>query len=46
MKQTDRRDQIVEITLADAQELDEDVEIGDQIGIKIENPNCLISKAL
>ncbi|WP_127716419.1 transcription termination factor NusA [Halobacteriovorax sp. HLS] len=33
------RDTIVEITLADAQELDEDVEIGDQIGIKIENPN-------
>jgi N utilization substance protein A len=33
------RDQIVEITLADAQELDEEVEIGDQIGIKIENPN-------
>ena len=33
------RDQIVEITLGDAQELDEDVEIGDQIGIKIENPN-------
>lgn len=33
------RDTIVEITLADAKELDEDVEIGDQIGIKIENPN-------
>ncbi len=33
------RDSIVEITLIDAKELDEDVEIGDQIGIKIENPN-------
>ncbi|WP_417335192.1 transcription termination factor NusA [Halobacteriovorax marinus] len=33
------RDPIVEITLADAKELDEEVEIGDQIGIKIENPN-------
>uniref|UniRef100_UPI0035662834 NusA N-terminal domain-containing protein n=1 Tax=Halobacteriovorax sp. TaxID=2020862 RepID=UPI0035662834 len=33
------RDTIVEITLAEAKELDEDVEIGDQIGIKIENPN-------
>ena len=33
------RDTIVEITLIDAKELDEDVEIGDQIGIKIENPN-------
>lgn len=33
------RDSIVEISLKDAQELDEDVEIGDQIGIKIEDPN-------
>ena len=33
------RDTIIEITLSDAQALDEDVEIGDQIGIKIENPN-------
>ncbi|OUR94851.1 transcription termination factor NusA [Halobacteriovorax marinus] len=33
------RDTIVEINLVEAQELDEDVELGDQIGIKIENPN-------
>ena len=33
------RDSIIEINLADARELDEDVEIGDQLGIKIENPN-------
>ncbi|MFG1484126.1 transcription termination factor NusA [Halobacteriovorax sp. HFRX-2_2] len=33
------RDSIIEINLGDARELDEDVEIGDQLGIKIENPN-------
>ncbi len=33
------RDSIIEINLSDARELDEDVEIGDQLGIKIENPN-------
>lgn len=33
------RDPIVEIGLNDARELDEDVEVGDQLGIKIENPN-------
>jgi N utilization substance protein A len=33
------RDSIVEINLTDAKELDEDVEVGDQLGIKIENPN-------
>jgi transcription termination/antitermination protein NusA len=33
------KDPILEITLNDAQELDEDVEMGDQLGIKIENPN-------
>lgn len=33
------RDAIVEISLNDAKELDEDVEVGDQLGIKIENPN-------
>lgn len=33
------RDPIVEIGLKDARELDEDVEVGDQLGIKIENPN-------
>lgn len=33
------RDPIVEIKLGDAKELDEDVEVGDQLGIKIENPN-------
>lgn len=33
------RDPIIEINLGDAKELDEDVEIGDQLGIKIENPN-------
>lgn len=35
----DVRDPIVEIKLTDAKELDEDVEVGDQLGIKIENPN-------
>lgn len=35
----DVRDPIVEIRLAEAKELDEDVEVGDQLGIKIENPN-------
>ncbi len=33
------RDPIVEIKLTEAKELDEDVEVGDQLGIKIENPN-------
>ncbi|MDD0852706.1 transcription termination factor NusA [Halobacteriovorax sp. GB3] len=33
------RDSIVEINLEAARELDEEVEIGDQLGIKIENPN-------
>ena len=33
------RDNIVEIKLDDAKELDPDVEIGDQLGIRIENPN-------
>lgn len=33
------RDDILEIPLIKAKELDEDVEIGDQLGIKIENPN-------
>lgn len=35
----DVRDRIVEISLDDARALDSDVEIGDQLGIKIENPN-------
>lgn len=35
----DVRDPIVEIILNDAKELDEDVEVGDQLGIRIENPN-------
>lgn len=35
----DVRDPIVEIKLDAAKELDEDVEVGDQLGIKIENPN-------
>ncbi len=35
----DVRDAIVEINLSDAKELDEEVEVGDQLGIKIENPN-------
>ncbi|EQC44392.1 transcription termination factor NusA [Bacteriovorax sp. Seq25_V] len=35
----DVRDSIVEISLSDAKELDEEVEVGDQLGIKIENPN-------
>lgn len=33
------RDSIVEIVLDEAKELDEDVEVGDQLGIRIENPN-------
>ena len=33
------RDPIVEINLDDAKGLDEDVEVGDQLGIKIESPN-------
>jgi len=33
------RDPIVEINLDSAKNLDEDVEIGDQLGIRIENPN-------
>ncbi len=32
------RDRIVEIAFADAKELDEEVELGDQLGIRIENP--------
>jgi N utilization substance protein A len=36
---SDVRDGIVEISLEDAKELDEDVEVGDQLGIRIENPN-------
>jgi transcription termination/antitermination protein NusA len=35
----DVRDSIVEIDLSAAKALDEEVEIGDQLGIKIENPN-------
>ncbi len=35
----DVRDPILEITLNDAKELDEEVEVGDQLGIRIENPN-------
>lgn len=35
----DVRDSIVEIAVKDAHELDEDAEIGDQLGIRIENPN-------
>ncbi|MCF8059837.1 MAG: transcription termination factor NusA [Bacteriovoracaceae bacterium] len=35
----DVRDNIVEINLNDARQLDEDVEVGDQLGIRIENPN-------
>ena len=33
------RDPILEITLKNAKELDPDVELGDQLGIRIENPN-------
>lgn len=33
------RDPIVEINMTDAKELDEEVEAGDQLGIRIENPN-------
>jgi N utilization substance protein A len=33
------KDPIVEITLKDAQVLDTEVEVGDQLGIRIENPN-------
>lgn len=33
------KDPITEITLKEAQNLDSDVEIGDQLGIRIENPN-------
>lgn len=35
---TDVRDGITEINLTDAKGLDEEVEIGDQLGIRIENP--------
>ncbi|MCP4914013.1 MAG: transcription termination factor NusA [Oligoflexia bacterium] len=35
----DVRDGIVEISLDDAKHLDEDAELGDQLGIRIENPN-------
>ena len=33
------RDDIIEIEINKAKELDEDVEIGDQLGVRIENPN-------
>jgi N utilization substance protein A len=33
------RDPILEITIDDARQLDEDVEMGDQLGVRIENPN-------
>lgn len=33
------RDPILEITIDDARVLDEDVEMGDQLGVRIENPN-------
>lgn len=33
------RDKIIEIGLQEAKELDSDCELGDQLGIKIENPN-------
>ena len=33
------RDDIIEIEVEKAKELDEDVEIGDQLGVRIENPN-------
>ena len=33
------RDPIVEIDLENAQGLDKDIELGDQLGIKIENPD-------
>lgn len=33
------KDKIIEINLTDAKKLDEDVEIGDQLGVRIENPN-------
>jgi len=33
------RDPIIEITMNDAKSLDEEAELGDQLGIKIENPN-------
>jgi len=35
----DVRDPIVEITVNDAHELDDEAEVGDQLGIRIENPN-------
>jgi N utilization substance protein A len=35
----DVRDPILEISLNDAKELDEESEVGDQLGIRIENPN-------
>ncbi len=35
----DVRDSIVEIDLSSARELDEEVEVGDQLGIRIENPS-------
>ncbi len=35
----DVRDPIVEINLKEAKDLDEDVEVGDQLGIRIENPH-------
>lgn len=35
----DVRDSILEIDLDSAKNLDEDVEVGDQLGIRIENPN-------
>ena len=33
------KDPIIEITLKDAKNLDSEVEVGDQLGIRIENPN-------
>lgn len=33
------KDKIIEISLGDAKKLDGDVELGDQLGIKIDNPN-------
>ncbi|MGB0454858.1 MAG: transcription termination factor NusA [Bacteriovoracaceae bacterium] len=39
VKDEEIRDQIIEIGLDKAKELDPDVEVGDQLGIRIENPN-------
>lgn len=35
----DVRDPILEISLKDAHELDDEAEVGDQLGVRIENPN-------